>query len=71
MLETKAPRTLAFGVADETAWSVGLPCGGKVRVFIERLATDAGGIERLDKAIAARIARTGLVLRTRLADGCL
>ncbi len=29
------PVTLAFGVADETAWKVGLACGGKIRVFVE------------------------------------
>lgn len=68
VLETGKPRTLAFGVADETAWSVGLPCGGKVRVHIERLERD-GGLALVDKAIAARSARTGLVVRTRLADG--
>jgi xanthine/CO dehydrogenase XdhC/CoxF family maturation factor len=31
------PRTLEFGVSDEQAWEVGLACGGKVRVFVERL----------------------------------
>jgi xanthine/CO dehydrogenase XdhC/CoxF family maturation factor len=31
------PRTLEFGVTDEQAWEVGLACGGKVRVFVERL----------------------------------
>jgi xanthine/CO dehydrogenase XdhC/CoxF family maturation factor len=30
------PRTLEFGVADETAWRVGLSCGGKIRVLVER-----------------------------------
>jgi xanthine/CO dehydrogenase XdhC/CoxF family maturation factor len=32
------PKTLAFGVADETAWKVGLACGGKIRVYVEPLA---------------------------------
>lgn len=32
------PRTLAFGVADETAWRVGLSCGGRIRVFVEPLS---------------------------------
>ena len=31
------PRTLEFGVADETAWRAGLSCGGRIRVFVERL----------------------------------
>jgi xanthine/CO dehydrogenase XdhC/CoxF family maturation factor len=31
------PRTLEFGVADETAWRVGLSCGGKIKVYVERL----------------------------------
>jgi xanthine/CO dehydrogenase XdhC/CoxF family maturation factor len=29
------PKVLAFGVADETAWEVGLACGGKIRVYVE------------------------------------
>ncbi len=29
------PRVLEFGVSDETAWSVGLACGGKVEVLVE------------------------------------
>jgi xanthine/CO dehydrogenase XdhC/CoxF family maturation factor len=32
-----APRVLEFGVSDETAWSVGLACGGRVEVFVEAL----------------------------------
>ena len=32
------PRTLEFGVADETAWRVGLSCGGRIRVFVEKVA---------------------------------
>jgi len=32
-----APRMLEFGVADETAWRVGLSCGGTIRVYVERL----------------------------------
>lgn len=32
------PRMLEFGVADETAWEVGLSCGGRIRVYVERVA---------------------------------
>ncbi len=32
-----APRLLAFGVADEAAWRVGLSCGGQIKVYVERL----------------------------------
>ncbi|WP_269930116.1 XdhC family protein [Aminobacter sp. HY435] len=31
------PKMLEFGVADETAWQVGLSCGGRIRVYVERL----------------------------------
>ena len=31
------PRLLDFGVTDEQAWDVGLACGGKVQVFVERV----------------------------------
>jgi xanthine/CO dehydrogenase XdhC/CoxF family maturation factor len=32
------PRMLEFGVADETAWRVGLSCGGRIKVYVEKLA---------------------------------
>lgn len=31
-------RLLEFGVADETAWRVGLSCGGRIRVLVERIS---------------------------------
>ena len=37
-IETGSPQLLDFGVSNERAWEVGLACGGKVKVFVERLA---------------------------------
>ncbi len=34
-IETGKPKMLEFGVADETAWEVGLSCGGRIRVYVE------------------------------------
>ncbi len=31
------PRMLEFGVADEAAWRVGLSCGGRIRVYVEKV----------------------------------
>ena len=31
------PRILEFAVADEMAWEVGLACGGRVEVYVERV----------------------------------
>lgn len=30
-------RVLEFGVADEVAWRVGLSCGGRIRIYLERV----------------------------------
>lgn len=31
------PRLLSFGVTDEMAWEIGLACGGRVEIFVEKL----------------------------------
>ena len=31
------PKMLEFGVQDETAWRVGLSCGGRIKVFVEKV----------------------------------
>ncbi|MEJ2121560.1 MAG: XdhC family protein [Alphaproteobacteria bacterium] len=36
-IEDGKPRLLDFGVTDEQAWEVGLACGGKVQVYVEKM----------------------------------
>ncbi|HSB89987.1 MAG TPA: XdhC family protein [Anaerolineales bacterium] len=31
------PRRVSYGVADETAWEIGLTCGGQIEIFVEPL----------------------------------
>ena len=37
VIASGAPKMLAFGVTDETAWRVGLSCGGRIKVYVERV----------------------------------
>ena len=37
VIQSGKPKILEFGVADETAWEVGLSCGGTIRVLVEKV----------------------------------
>jgi xanthine/CO dehydrogenase XdhC/CoxF family maturation factor len=37
VLDTKKAKLVDFGIADQTAWDVGLACGGHIQVFVEPL----------------------------------
>lgn len=37
VIESGKAKLLEFGVADETAWKVGLSCGGTIRVLVEKV----------------------------------
>lgn len=41
VLQTGQPQLVHFGVSDETAWSVGLSCGGSLDVFVEPITLQA------------------------------
>ncbi|TML71212.1 MAG: XdhC family protein [Actinobacteria bacterium] len=37
VLQNGEPKLLTYGITDDLAWSVGLPCGGEIDVFVERV----------------------------------
>jgi xanthine dehydrogenase accessory factor len=46
------PQTLAYGVSTEQAWDVGLPCGGKIEIFLAE--TPRALLEHLVVAVRGR-----------------
>ena len=69
VIATGTPLNLEFGVEDQTAWNVGLACGGAIRVFVEPLeATGApdGVLHRLVRDVELR---RSVALITDLATG--
>jgi xanthine dehydrogenase accessory factor len=38
VLDGELPKVVSYGIADDEAWTVGLPCGGEIDVFLEPFA---------------------------------
>ncbi len=49
VMETGEPKLLSYGIADEEAWSVGLPCGGEIDVFLTAETAPQLPRERLEQ----------------------
>ena len=62
------PRLLEFGVADETAWRAGLPCGGTIKVLLDPLERERD-TAFLDRILEARRARKPLAIVTNVSTG--
>ncbi len=63
-LEDRRSRVLTFGVSDETAFAVGLACGGTIRVLVEPVGQGAEALPEamLEDLVAARAGRQPIAL---------
>ncbi len=61
--------TLAYGVADATAWQVGLACGGRIEILVQRLAGDGFAPALIDRLIGAAAAGDTVTISTDPASG--
>lgn len=59
-LKTGLPQLLHFSVADETAWEVGLACGGSIDIFVQPL--DAKFFQVLNSAIKEETAFAHIIV---------
>ena len=62
-------RRLQYGVADESAWQVGLPCGGSIELLVQPVAAEGFAPELFDQIAAARNAGHVLAIATDLVSG--
>jgi xanthine dehydrogenase accessory factor len=58
-----------YGVADDSAWQVGLPCGGEIAVMVQPVTAEGFDPELFDRIAEAREAGRALTVTTDLATG--
>lgn len=68
VIDRGAPKLLGFGVSDETAWSVGLSCGGRIEVYVEPLATALSQTD-LDRRLRESLDAERLVALATVVEG--
>lgn len=58
-----------YGVADASAWEVGLPCGGEISVLVQPVSAAGFDPELFDRIAEARAVGQALTVRTDLDTG--
>lgn len=58
-----------YGVADASAWEVGLPCGGEISVMVQPVSADGFDPELFDRIVEARTDGQPLTVTTDLTTG--
>jgi xanthine dehydrogenase accessory factor len=59
ILKGSAPQLLEYGIGDEDAWNVGLPCGGEISIWVETY--DDGGLQGRFRELGLRGGRGALI----------
>ena len=58
-----------YGVADDSAWQVGLPCGGEIAVMVQPVSAEGFDPELFDRIVEAREHGRALTVTTDLSTG--